>query len=71
MRSLFIRPLALVLALLAAPAMAKDDPVGITGDTMSVTVEAASGPVEITRIQDLENEITGDWARTSRIRSAS
>lgn len=53
-----------VLACLATPATAQE--VGITPDTMSVTVETRNGPVEIGRIQDTENEVTGEWARTSR-----
>ncbi|MEO1951837.1 rhodanese-like domain-containing protein [Thioclava sp.] len=33
---------------------------------MSVTVDTAKGPVEIKRIQDNENKLEGDWAKTSR-----
>lgn len=40
--------------------------VGITKDMPSATVETRSGPVEISRVQDTENEVTGEWARTSR-----
>lgn len=54
--------IAAVLA--AAPAFA--DPVNIRPDMMSVTVETANGPVEISRIQDNENKLEGDWAKTSR-----
>ena len=50
----------------AAPALAENAPVGITPDMMSVTVETESGPVEISRIQDNANELSGEWARTSR-----
>jgi rhodanese-related sulfurtransferase len=42
------------------------DPVGITKDTMSVVVETAKGPVEISRIQDTENTIDAGWTLTSR-----
>lgn len=42
------------------------DPVGIRPDLMSVTVETAFGPVEISRIQDNDHAISGEWARTSR-----
>ena len=49
---------------LAMPAMA--DPVGITPETMAITVETPSGPVEISRIQDNGNKIEGDFALTSR-----
>lgn len=40
--------------------------VGITGDMASVTVETANGPVEITRNQDTEHTLSGEWAKTSR-----
>jgi len=53
---------ALVLAL---PAFA-NEPVGIRRDVVSVTVETLNGPVNIGRIQDNDNQITGDWAKTSR-----
>jgi len=58
LRSLF------ALVLTAGTALA--DPVGITPDTMSVTVETGKGPVEISRVQDNDNIVTGDWALTSR-----
>ena len=32
----------------------------------SVTVETADGPVEISRIQDRDHRLEGEWARTSR-----
>ena len=57
--------LALALAVLAAP-VAAQEPVNITKDVMSVTVETADGPVEIKRIQDNANVIAGDFALTSR-----
>lgn len=56
--------LALVLSVLAGAACA--DPVGITPGMMSATVETPSGPVEISRIQDNGNMLSGDWAQTSR-----
>ena len=57
--------LALSLAsTLAWPAAAQE--VRITPDLPSVTVPTESGPAEIARIQDTENEITGAFARTSR-----
>nr|WP_306265114.1 rhodanese-like domain-containing protein [Pararhizobium sp. IMCC3301] len=40
--------------------------VGITKDMPSVTVQTNAGPVEISRIQDTENKIQGEWAKTSR-----
>ena len=56
--------LALILSLLAAPALAQE--VAITPGTMSVTVQTPDGPVRIGRIQDTEHQITGEFARTSR-----
>ncbi|WP_460274249.1 rhodanese-like domain-containing protein [Celeribacter sp. ULVN23_4] len=56
--------LALMLSVLAGAACA--DPVGITADMMSATVETPSGAVEISRIQDNGNRLSGDWAQTSR-----
>ncbi|WP_432675389.1 rhodanese-like domain-containing protein [Nioella aestuarii] len=50
---------------LTVPALAQDA-VGITPDVMSVTVETASGPQEIARIQDNDHVIEDDWGRTSR-----
>ena len=61
MRSIF----ALAIAVLATPVLA-DDPVNITKDMFSVTVETEAGPVEIKRIQDNAHVITGDFALTSR-----
>lgn len=54
----------LALLLLATPAFA--EPVGITPDMMSVTVETPSGPVEISRVQDNAAVIEGDFARIAR-----
>jgi rhodanese-related sulfurtransferase len=48
----------------AGPALA--DPVGLTSDMMSVTVETAGGPVEIMREQDNARRLEGDWTLTSR-----
>jgi rhodanese-related sulfurtransferase len=58
--------LALALALAAAPALAEETRVLIDGKRASVTVPTLSGEVEISRIQDTENVVTGEWARTSR-----
>ena len=52
------------LALTAAPVLAGE--VNIRPDVASVTVPTADGPVEISRIQDTENMVTGEWAKTSR-----
>ncbi|WP_417809450.1 rhodanese-like domain-containing protein [Thioclava sp.] len=59
-----MRAILCAALLCATPAFA--DPVNIRPDTMSISVETDSGPVEISRIQDNANEITGEWARTSR-----
>ena len=56
---------ALGLAAMATVAAAQTE-VGITGDMASVTVETANGPVEIARIQDTDNTLEGEWAKTSR-----
>lgn len=53
------------LTLVASTAMAENE-VGITKDMSSVTVQTANGTVEITRIQDITNQISGEWALTSR-----
>ncbi|MCB1332554.1 MAG: rhodanese-like domain-containing protein [Roseivivax sp.] len=59
-----MRILLSLTALLAAPALA--DPVNITRDVMSVTVQTPGGPVEISRNQDNDAVITGDFARIAR-----
>ena len=64
MRALAIAS-AIVLPLAAATALAAD-PVNITQDTPSVTVETPEGPAVISRNQDPENRLEGDWALTSR-----
>jgi rhodanese-related sulfurtransferase len=58
--------LAVALALASAPALAEEPRVLIDGKRASVTVPTLSGEVEISRIQDTENVVTGEWARTSR-----
>ena len=57
--------LSLALIGLAVPAVA-ETAVGIAKDMPTATVQTESGLVEIGRIQDTENEVTGEWARTSR-----
>ncbi|WP_439109491.1 rhodanese-like domain-containing protein [Lentibacter sp.] len=52
------------LVLSAGAAAAQD--VSIAKGMGSVTVETAQGAVEISRIQDQDNQISGDWALTSR-----
>ncbi|MDJ0993109.1 MAG: rhodanese-like domain-containing protein [Dinoroseobacter sp.] len=51
-----------ILALIALTGKAVADPVGITKEVASVTIEGG----EIARIQDNDNEVSGEWARTSR-----
>lgn len=50
---------------LAAKAVTAQD-VAITSEIGSVTVQTEQGTVEISRNQDVENRISGEWARTSR-----
>src|SRR6056297_90927 len=59
------RLVAMMLALMAGAATAQEA-VNIRPDMMSVTVETPDGPVEISRIQDSDNMLEGEWARTSR-----
>ena len=59
-----MRITALVLALVAGAAQAQD--VNIARDLPSVIVQTPAGPVEIARNQDTANEVSGEWARTSR-----
>ena len=56
---------ALLLAL-AGTGIAEEAKVGIDRDRASVTVATPDGPVEIRRIQDQDNAITGEFAKTSR-----
>ena len=58
--------IAIALVLAAAPAAAEEPKVLIDGERASVTVPPLSGDVEISRIQDTENVVTGEWAKTSR-----
>jgi rhodanese-related sulfurtransferase len=57
---------SLVIAALVAAGPAVAEGVNIAPDMPSVTIETSSGPVEISRIQDPENVVTGEWAKTSR-----
>lgn len=56
---------ALTLAMTAGSALA-DTTVGITKDMPTATVQTRDGPVMISRIQETDNEISGEWAKTSR-----
>lgn len=58
--------MSLCFATLAAATAATAQPVGITPDMMSATIQTDQGPVEIARNQDTENRLTGDFALTSR-----
>ncbi|OOY24015.1 sulfurtransferase [Thioclava sediminum] len=64
MRFIFLAALLAAAPVIVEPAFA--EPVNIRPDVMSVTVDTANGPVEIKRIQDNENKLEGDWAKTSR-----
>ncbi len=60
-----MRVLTLLIALLPAlPAFG--EPVNIRPDVPAVTVQTDAGLVEISRVQDTENRLADDWARTSR-----
>jgi len=62
-----MKTLTLTIALLIAAGSAiAETKVGIAKGMPSVTVDTQNGPVEIRRIQDIENKIEADWARTSR-----
>ena len=54
-----------LLLLVASPALNAEE-VNIRSDLPSVTVQTQSGPVEVIRNQDTSNQLTGDWAQTSR-----
>ena len=58
------RLLTLAALLLAGGAAA--EPVGITAEMMTATVETPDGPVEIGRVQDNDNLLAEEWALTSR-----
>ena len=42
------------------------EPVNIQRDVATITVPTETGPVDISRIQDNDNKVSGDWALTSR-----
>jgi rhodanese-related sulfurtransferase len=46
--------------------IAQAEPVGITKDMMSVEVQTPDGPVEISRVQDNEAVIEGEFAKIAR-----
>ena len=60
-----LRSLFLIALFFAGPVFAEGD-VFITHDMPSAVVDTENGPVEISRIQDTENELWGEWSRTSR-----
>lgn len=57
--------LSLAASLAASPLLAADA-VNITHDSPSITIDTPDGPKVISRIQDPENRLEGDWAKTSR-----
>lgn len=59
-----MKRLVLTCFLAASAAQAQD--VSITKSMRSVSVQTPQGEVKISRIQDIENKISGDWALTSR-----
>jgi rhodanese-related sulfurtransferase len=59
-----MRIATMILAVLGGAANAQE--VAIAKGVPSVTVETPGGPVEIGRVQDTGNAVTGEWARTSR-----
>jgi rhodanese-related sulfurtransferase len=65
MMARFVSGAALAFSICAAGA-ALADPVGLTSDMMSVTVETAGGPVEIMREQDNDARVGEEWTLTSR-----
>ena len=56
--------LTLIALLWVLPALA--EPVNIRPDIPEVTIQTPTGPKTISRIQDNDHEVTGEWARTSR-----
>ena len=64
MKNLYFITTLAVATLSLTPALA--EPVNIRPDVAAVTVQTEDGPVEISRIQDNANELSGEWARTSR-----
>ncbi|SPH16639.1 hypothetical protein DEA8626_00150 [Defluviimonas aquaemixtae] len=63
----FGRTLTVIASLLAAGAAAAEEiKVGIASDRPTVTVATPDGPVEISRDQNPEAKLEGDWALTSR-----
>jgi len=57
---------AALLAGLFTAGAALAEPVGLTPDMMSVTVETAGGPVEIMRNPDNDARVDDEWTLTSR-----
>lgn len=60
-----MRMFSLLMTLLWAVPLAAE-PVNIRPDIPEITVETASGTHTISRIQDNDHQVTGEWARTSR-----
>ncbi|MAH85621.1 MAG: sulfurtransferase [Rhodospirillaceae bacterium TMED8] len=56
----------ILAAVFLAPIVANAEPVGITKDIMSITVQTKNGPVKIVRNQDNNAVINPAFAKTSR-----
>jgi len=56
----------LFIAMCVAASPAAADAVNITPDRASVRVTTDAGEVDILRNQDIDNRVSGEWARTSR-----
>lgn len=61
-----MKTLATAAALLLAATPLFAEGVNIRPDIASVTIETENGPVEISRNPDTTNQLSGEWARTSR-----
>jgi len=62
----FFRSALAVAALIFAALPATAQTVNIAPDMASATVQTDAGPAVIERIQDENNMVSGEWARTSR-----
>ena len=63
----FVKLISVILALgVPVSASAENKPVNISPGVMSVQINDGTDTIDISRIQDNENRLNGDWARTSR-----
>jgi len=58
--------LAVALCLVSTMVSADDKPVGLTKDMLQAEIPHRDGALTIGRIQDNENMVEGEWAKTSR-----